>query len=100
MDTKKIEALVKAGTLSKEEGDKLIAAMAAPSNGGFLKSAKPQAVRIGDTLVGVAQPRQFSSGSLGYGLYGTAVMEINGEAVEFQVSMNLTVKGSKPAAAA
>lgn len=53
-------------------------------------------------VVGMLIPREFSTGSYGYGLTGKAMLPLNGQDGKFanlQLSCNLTVIGSKPATA-
>lgn len=57
----------------------------------------PLPVRIGDTVIGYATFKDFSSGS--YGLYcgGKVMLPLEGGVVaNLQVGMNMTVIGSKP----
>ena len=51
------------------------------------------------TINGVKQfaaAREFSSGSLGYGISGKIPHFIDGKMVQLQVSCNLTIVGTKP----
>ena len=68
------------------------------SNGEFLRKAKALNLPIGTKDV-MAAPRTFSSGSVGFGYSGKAEVEIDGVMVPVQVSLNITVIGSKPASA-
>lgn len=43
----------------------------------------------------VAQPREFSTKSFGWYVNGKATLQVDGKPVMVQVSMNLTVVGSK-----
>jgi hypothetical protein len=60
----------------------------------FRESAKPVTIKIGENTM-IADPKEFSTGSLGWYLNGKAVMEINGVPVTVQIGMNLTIVGSK-----
>ena len=60
----------------------------------FRTGAKPVAVTIAGTQM-LADPKEFSTGSLGWYLNGKAVIEVNGVQVTVQIGMNLTVVGSK-----
>ncbi len=46
----------------------------------------------------VAAPREFSTGSLGWGASGKIEVMLDGKPVMVQLSVNMTVIGSKPAA--
>lgn len=60
----------------------------------FREGAKAVPVSIaGSTML--AEPKEFSTGSLGWYLNGKTVIEINGVAVSVQIGMNLTIVGSK-----
>jgi hypothetical protein len=60
----------------------------------FSEGAKAVPVAIaGSTML--AEPKEFSTGSLGWYLNGKTVIEINGVAVSVQIGMNLTIVGSK-----
>ena len=60
----------------------------------FREGAKAVSVVIaGSTML--AEPKEFSTGSLGWYLNGKTVIEINGVAVSVQIGMNLTIVGSK-----
>lgn len=60
----------------------------------FREGAKAVSVAIaGSTML--AEPKEFSTGSLGWYLNGKTVIEINGVAVSVQIGMNLTIVGSK-----
>lgn len=60
----------------------------------FRDGAKPVSITInGNTML--ADPKEFSTGSLGWYLNGKTVIEINGVQVTVQVGLNLTVVGSK-----
>jgi hypothetical protein len=43
----------------------------------------------------LADPKEFSTGSLGWYLNGKAVIEVDGAPVSVQIGMNLTIVGSK-----
>lgn len=63
----------------------------------FLAHAEPLPITIGTTPT-VADAREFSTGSFGYGFSGKVNIKINGVMVLCQVSMNVTAIGSKPTA--
>jgi hypothetical protein len=60
----------------------------------FKDQAKSVTVKINDVPF-VAEPREFSTGSLGWNINGKMTIEIAGKMVSVQVGMNLTVVGSK-----
>jgi hypothetical protein len=60
----------------------------------FHSGAKAVPVTIGGSTM-LAEPKEFSTGSLGWYLNGKTVIEINGAAVSVQIGMNLTIVGSK-----
>jgi hypothetical protein len=60
----------------------------------FKEGAKPVAIAINDARL-LADPREFSTGSLGWYLNGKTVVEVNGIPVTVQVGLNLTIVGSK-----
>jgi hypothetical protein len=60
----------------------------------FREHAKPLAIKI-NGLDFQADPREFSTGSLGWYLNGKTTIEIEGKRVAVQIGMNLTVVGSK-----
>ena len=60
----------------------------------FREGAKPINIKIGENLM-IADPKEFSTGSLGWYLNGKATVEINGVPVTVQIGMNLTIVGSK-----
>ena len=60
----------------------------------FAEGAKPLAVTINNIPM-LADPKEFSTGSLGWYLNGKTVAEVNGIAVTVQVGINLTIVGSK-----
>ncbi|MBM3993589.1 MAG: hypothetical protein FJ303_05475 [Planctomycetes bacterium] len=60
----------------------------------FMKDAKPVEVVInGQTMT--AEPREFSTGSLGWNINNKMTIKIGDKSVTVQVGMNLTVVGSK-----
>jgi hypothetical protein len=65
-----------------------------PITRGQFGKAKPVTVTIG-TQQYVAEPKEFSTGSLGWYLNGKTVVEVDGVPVSVQIGMNLTVVGSK-----
>jgi len=65
----------------------------------FLASAQPLAVKVGDSSLS-AEPKQFSTGSVGYYLNGRISVTLpNGAVVKLQVSGSFTAVGSKEWAA-
>jgi len=60
----------------------------------FRNGAKAVAVTIAGTQM-LADPKEFSTGSLGWYLNGKAVIDVDGVPVTVQIGMNLTVVGSK-----
>jgi hypothetical protein len=60
----------------------------------FRAGAKALSIGIGGSTM-LAEPKEFSTGSLGWYLNGKTVVEINGVAVSVQIGMNLTIVGSK-----
>ena len=60
----------------------------------FRDGAKAVEITINGTPM-LAEPREFSTGSLGWYLNGKTVIEVNGTKVTAQVGLNLTVVGSK-----
>jgi len=60
----------------------------------FQDGAKPVTVMINEARL-LAEPREFSTGSLGWYLNGKTVVEVNGVPVTVQVGVNLTIVGSK-----
>ncbi len=63
----------------------------------FNEKAKALVVKIGNTPI-LADVKEFSTGSFGWFAGGKIVVEIDGEMVQVQVGLNLTVIGSKDAA--
>lgn len=60
----------------------------------FRKAAKPVTVNIGSVPM-VADPKEFSTGSLGWYLNGKTTIEVDGIPLNVQVGLNLTIVGSK-----
>ncbi len=60
----------------------------------FGQSAKPLRVLI-DELPIFAVPKRFSTGSVGWNANGKTQIVVNGEALEIQIGINLTVIGTK-----
>ena len=60
----------------------------------FREGAKAVSITIAGTSM-LADPKEFSTGSLGWYLNSKAVIEINGVPVTVQIGMNLTIVGSK-----
>ena len=60
----------------------------------FRDSAKPLTVTVNNVPL-VAEPKEFSTGSLGWYLTGKTAVEVDGVPVSVQIGMNLTVVGSK-----
>jgi hypothetical protein len=60
----------------------------------FRTSAKPVTVTINGVPL-AADPKEFSTGSLGWYLNGKTMIEIDGVPVSVQIGMNLTIVGSK-----
>jgi hypothetical protein len=60
----------------------------------FRDKAKAVSVTIGNQQL-EAEPKEFSTGSLGWYLNGKTVVEIDGKRVAVQIGLNLTVVGSK-----
>ena len=60
----------------------------------FSAGAKAVPITIAGTQM-LADPKEFSTGSLGWYLNGKAVIEIDGVPVSVQIGMNLTIVGSK-----
>jgi len=68
-----------------------------PSSEGFMKSAKPLHMTIGDEDF-VLEPKTFSTGSYGWGTAGkTLKVKVSREEMTAQVTVNLIVRGSKEA---
>lgn len=65
------------------------------SNEDFLKHAKPMIAQIGGHPVEM-EPREFSSGSVGYNASFKVDVLVNGKVVKCQVGLNVIVCGSKP----
>jgi hypothetical protein len=60
----------------------------------FQTHAKPLSIKIGDMSIEVPA-KEFSTGSLGWGLLSKTTMDINGTSVPVQIGMNITLVGSK-----
>jgi hypothetical protein len=60
----------------------------------FRTKAKPVTVTIGTQQMEV-EPKEFSTGSLGWYLNGKTTIEIDGTRVSVQIGLNLTIVGSK-----
>ena len=60
----------------------------------FQDGAKAVEVVINGTTM-LADPKEFSTGSLGWYLNGKTVIEVNGVKVTVQVGLNMTIVGSK-----
>jgi len=60
----------------------------------FGQSANPLRVLIDETAV-FANPKRFSTGSVGWNANAKTQIVVNGEALEIQVGINLTVIGTK-----
>lgn len=63
----------------------------------FVGKAKPIVVKIGDGNQLMLTPKEFSTGSFGWGASEKVVLTIDGEPVKVQASINFTVVGSKDA---
>ena len=60
----------------------------------FIEGAKPLTVTINNVPM-LADPKEFSTGSLGWYLNGKTVVEIGGTPVTVQIGINMTIVGSK-----
>lgn len=60
----------------------------------FKGSGKALPVQIAGQSM-LAEPKEFSTGSLGWYLNGKAVVEVDGKPISVQIGMNLTIVGSK-----
>ena len=60
----------------------------------FRDKAKPITVQINGSSV-LAEPKEFSTGSLGWNVNGKTVLDVGGTPVTVQVGLNLTLVGSK-----
>jgi len=47
-------------------------------------------------LIGVVNPKEFSTGSFGFGFQGPVAIKLKDSIAECQVGLNITVKHSKP----
>lgn len=61
----------------------------------FVDKAEPIVLKIGDQTIHL-DPREFSSGSFGWGFSGKVVLDTCGKPCKVQCSMNLVLVGSKP----
>jgi hypothetical protein len=61
----------------------------------FRAGAKGVKVIIGDKDIGLADAKEFSTGSLGWYYNGKVTLEVDGVPVSVQVGLNLTIVGSK-----
>jgi hypothetical protein len=57
-------------------------------------------VHVGGVLIGVVNPKEFSTGSFGFGFQGPVAIKLKDGIAECQVGLNITVKHSKPESAA
>lgn len=60
----------------------------------FRSHAKPVVVKIGEVEL-IADPREFSTKSLGWNLNGKITLRVGETPVTVQVGLNLTIVGSK-----
>ena len=60
----------------------------------FAQFAKPLQVLIDETAIH-ALPKRFSTGSVGWNANAKTQIVVNGEALEIQIGINLTVIGTK-----
>lgn len=60
----------------------------------FREGVKPVVIEIGGQKA-VADPKEFSTGSLGWYLSGKTVVEVDGIPCTVQIGLNLTIVGSK-----
>jgi hypothetical protein len=60
----------------------------------FAASAQAVTVKIGDREY-TAQPKEFSTGSLGWNINDKVTIDIGGKPVTVQIGLNLTIVGSK-----
>jgi len=84
---KLLDAMTPKGKSSVPQGDRI-------SNADFLAKAGALTVKLGEVDV-QAQVKQFSTGSVGYSYNGKMISLVNGKRVRCQVSLNITVIGSK-----
>ncbi len=81
--------------MAKKEASEKKETVCPISRADFSEHAKPLPVKIGDQTL-VASPREFSTGSFGFGENGTKiVLMINDVPVKCQVGITITVVGSK-----
>jgi hypothetical protein len=64
------------------------------SRAAFLSKAKKFDIQIGDQHF-EADPKEFSTGSLGWNVNGKMTIDIDGIKVPVQIGLNLTLVGSK-----
>lgn len=60
-----------------------------------ITASNPLPCQIGDKTLLTLEPKEFSTGSVGYNANGKTTLLINGKPIVFQVSMNLIAVGSK-----
>lgn len=60
----------------------------------FRENAEPITVKVGDMEL-IADPKEFSTGSLGWYLNSKAPVKVGDKTVTVQIGMNLTIVGSK-----
>ena len=60
----------------------------------FGQAAKPLRVLIDESSI-LAKPKRFKKGSVGWYANGKTQIVVNGEALEIQIGVNLTVIGTK-----
>lgn len=60
----------------------------------FSDNAEPVVITIGGTTL-TADPKEFSTGSLGWYLNGKVTLLVDGKPTKVQVGLNLTIVGSK-----
>ncbi len=60
----------------------------------FRDKAQAITITIGNVPM-MAEPKEFSTGSLGWYLNGKTMVEVDGVPVAVQIGMNLTIVGSK-----
>ncbi len=64
------------------------------TRGDFRTQAKAISIKINEVPL-QAEPREFSTGSLGWYLNGKMTIDVGGKMVSVQIGMNLTIVGSK-----
>lgn len=60
----------------------------------FRENAEQVVVKVGDSEL-IADPKEFSTGSLGWYLNSKTTLKVGDKAVTVQIGMNLTIVGSK-----